>query len=481
MADVRNADSDRLMRGRIEELEDQMRILAESGNKNTKEYRQIQREHSRELRKTSKDFNDSFSKNVINIGQSLNDFKASLDRTIRDYIGSIEQLSYSLNGNIRGYDSVVSNLNRVLNSQNLVSQEKAFKNLTQIIHDGIINNAEQKAFLQTLASDFDMQFNVGNDTMRQLIRIQGEDSTANRMAIEYSLNEFLVQNYQTGEYIRKGFESVSNALLQSQSTMSAAMAASYESTVQTWMGSLYSVGLNGDTISQLAKAIDAVGSGNIKDLGSGVSNLVLMGAARAGLDYGELLNRGFQGNDVNRLMSGITGYITEMSGNSSNVVMSQMANLFGLQLSDIMALRNNRINVAGGANANAEAMLRDATGLVPGVVRMMNGLNNFQYGWGANIASNENSLLTYEVARRFMEPLGGLVSDLGDVIGSGGGLVRNFIGKGVGVLGGLMSHASLLTLLPQLFSPDNPIANILNGGLLGGVFNSNNGNSALDI
>lgn len=484
MPTKRNATSDYMAdNDRLQELQEQIDILIKENKTNTAEYKKLNKEYIKELEKTGDNFNDNFKNSLKReLASAARDINQGLRRTIDDYIGAIENLSYSLNGNIRDYSDITSNLNRVLNGQNLVKQADAFNNLTKIIHAGIINNAEQKAFLQTLSSDLGMQFNASSDTMRQLIRIQGEDSTANRMAIEYSLNEFLVQNYQTGEYIRQGFERVSNALLQSQSTMSAAMAASYEATVQTWMGSLYSVGLNGDTISQLAAAIDAVGSGNIKNLGSGISNLVLMGAARSGLDYGELLNRGFQGNDVNRLMSGITGYISEMSGNSSNIVMSQMADLFGLQLSDIMALRNNNITVAGGANADAEAMLKDIGNLVPGAVRITNALSNLQYGWGANIASNENLLTNYMLLSEIVEPLSR----------TAGGLVGSLINERVGnVISNVGGNASLLTLLPQLagftngfsggFQGWNNILGLGNFGALSGMLNSNRGMDALSI
>lgn len=148
------------------------------------------------------------------------------------------------------------------------------------------------------------------------------------------------------------------------------------------MGTLYSNGVSQGTISQLAAAIDAVGSGNISGLGQGAANLVLMGAARAGLDYGELLNRGYQGNDVNRLMQGITSYIGEIGSNSSNVVMNQLGNIFGLNIADIMAIRKNGVpNVAGmGATTDANSMFNSINGLVPGVVRLMNGISNFEYG-----------------------------------------------------------------------------------------------------
>ena len=478
----RNATSDYMASDnyeRLQELQDAMEELAAEGKRFSIEYIRTQREFNKELRKTSKEFNDRFEKNTHTLTRAFDGFISSIDRTIESYVRSIENLSYSLNGNLRGYSDITSNLNKVLNNQNLVKQTDAFNNLTKIIHSGIINNAEQKAFLQTLSDDLGMEFKVSNDTMRQLIRIQGEDSTANRMAIEYSLNEFLVQNYQTGEYIRNGFTQVSNALLQSQSTMTSAMAASYESTIQTWMGSLYSVGLDQNTISSLAKAIDAVGSGNIQGLGQGISNLVLMGAARAGLDYGELLNRGFQGNEVNQLMQGITGYISEMSNNSSNVVMNQLGNLFGLQMSDIMALRNNGLNISGGANANSSAMLNSVSSLIPGVTRLMNGIANFEYGWGANIASNENTLLAYETARRFIEPLGGLISGVGGLL-SGIPVVGSTIGGVSNALGTVASYSPLIVAALANLGQGN-LKNLFTGDLLSGIINSKNGANAYNI
>ena len=453
-----------------------------------KELDEILEKHSRNLKTSTgrflKEFKESLKEAngnisvianiVLNSIDSLgNSLKNALDKSISDYVSSIEKLSYSLNGNLRNYSDITSNLNKVLGGQNLVSQERSFRNLSDIINKGIVNNPEQKAFLQSLSQDLGMQFNVSNDTMRQLIRIQSDDSTANRMAIEYSLNEFLVQNYKTGEYIRQGFADVSRALLMSQSTMSSAMAASYEATIQTWMGTLYSNGVSQSTISQLAAAIDAVGSGNINGLGNpGASNLVLMGAARAGLDYGELLNRGYQGNDVNRLMQGITSYIGEIGSNSSNVVMSQLGNIFGLNIADIMAIRNNGVpNVAGmGASANANSMLNSITGLVPGVVRLMNGLDNLRYGWGASIASNENALLGYEFARKIIEPAGNLLGDIGQVFGFGGLPIQ--------ILGTIAGNSSLLLTLPQLIGN---IGNIWNGNLFKGLINSNRGRGALDI
>ena len=485
---IKNATSDRIAKyDKLDELEAIMQRMIDEGKNHGLQWALINAENRRELRKINSEFNKEFTqglnKFIGRLNSIGNELKRSIDQTISQYVGSIEKLSYSLNGNLRNYSDITSNLNKILNGQNLVSQEGAFKNLTDIVTKGIVNNPEQKAFLQSLSEDLGMEFKVTTDTMRQLIRIQGEDSTANRMAIEYSLNEFLVQNYRTGEYIRDGFQDVSKALLESQALMTSSVAASYEATIQTWMGSLYSNGVSSGTVKDLAKAINAVGSGDIEGLGSGISNLVLMGAARSGLDYGELLNRGFQGNDVNRLMQGISGYLTEISGSSSNVVLNQLGKIFGVSVTDLAAIRNNGIsNVAGiGANANTESMLNGITGLVPGVNRLMNGINNFSYGWGANLASNPEYLLQYEIARNFIEPIGNILGNGVSSVGSLFGPIGSIVG---GVLGGasslLLGNASLLPLFMANQGQGN-LANLFNGSLFGGLKNPQNGVSAFNI
>ena len=75
-------------------------------------------------------------------------------------------------------------------------QEKVFEKLGSLVSSGITYNVEQRAFLQTLASDIDMVFNAQDGSLTQLIRLQNQDLSSNRMAIEYSLQKFLNQNYQ---------------------------------------------------------------------------------------------------------------------------------------------------------------------------------------------------------------------------------------------------------------------------------------------
>lgn len=200
--------------------------------------------------------------------------------------------------------------------------------------------------------------------MNQLVRIQGQDSTANRLALEYSLQEFLNENYKTSEYIKQEFSSISESLLTAQSTMTATNAMQFESIVQARLGSMYSAGMNNSTINSLASALNALGSGDISNLGSGISNLVLMGAARAGLDYGALLNNGLDANTTDKLLVSIASYMQEMGANQSNVVRSQLGNLFGVSITDLMAA-NNLKSTGGSVSTDISGLLKDVQGFTP--------------------------------------------------------------------------------------------------------------------
>ena len=277
--------------------------------------------------------------------------------------------------------------------------------------------------------------------MNQLVRIQGSDSTANRLALEYSLQGFLNENYKTSEYIVKSFSSVSESLLTSQSTMSAQNAMAFEGVVQSWLGSMYSSGMNAGTVNSLASAINALGSGDISNLGSGISNLVLMGAARAGLDYGALLNNGLDANTTDKLLASITSYLQEMGANQSNVVRSQLGNLFGVNITDLISAANMRNTSSGVSTDINSTLLSDFAGFTPWSKRFDNMLNNFMFSWGTNIASSQWAYGSYQVEKI----LSGVLGQALDGINIKFPLLNGEIN-----LGKVASALPLLTLLPTL-------------------------------
>ena len=383
-----------------------------------------------------------------------------LDSSINNYINKVQSMRAHLVGSGRTFEGLTDNLNNALTVTGLVSQQRVFNNLSEYLRSGIVYNVEQRAFLRTIADDINLVFDNWTDSMNQLVRIQGSDSTANRLALEYSLQGFLNENYKTSEYIVKSFSSVSESLLTAQSTMSAQNAMAFEGVVQSWLGSMYSSGMNAGTVNSLASAINALGSGDISNLGSGISNLVLMGAARAGLDYGALLNNGLDANTTDKLLASITSYLQEMGANQSNVVRSQLGNLFGVNITDLISAANMH-NVSSGVSTDINStLLADFAGFTPWSKRFDNMLNNFMFSWGTNIASSPLAYGSYQVEKILSGVLGQALNGVSIEAG------LPFL-KGEINLGQVASALPLLTLLPTLIQT-------VGGDLIPSLTSSNN-------
>ena len=344
----------------------------------------------------------------------------------------------------------MNKLQSTLSSTSLVKQQDVFNNLANLVRSGISYNVEQRAFLQTLAKDIDMVFDSWTSSMNQLVRLQNADSTANRLAIEYSLQQFLNENYRTSEYIVTSFANVSNTLLAAQSTMSATNAMTFEAAVQAQLGQMYSAGFNESTVNSIAKAINDLGSGQIPT-GGGISNLVLMAAARAGLDYGQLLNEGLNARSANTILSSLTAYMSEMGENQSNVVKSQLGNLFGVTITDIMASQNLR-ETNGSISTDISGLLGDYGGFMTTGNRLQNVVANLLYGFGTNMASNEAQLMTYEVTKMISR------SGLGDLLYNTGEALNIPIASQALQLAGIAANNAVL--LPILSSVVGSIGDI---------------------
>ena len=339
-----------------------------------------------------------------------------LDPIIDRFIASQTAISAHLSHSGSSLDGIVNNLNKALSASSIVKQEDVYNNLATLVKSGITYNVEQRAFLQTLSNDMDAVFNASNGTLTRLIRLQQQDSSANRLALEYNLQSFLNETYKNSEYIKQAFNTVSDSLLEMRA-LNSTTGAGVENTLQTWLGALYSNGLSGDTAGSLAKAFNALGSGDISNLGQGISNLVLMGVARAGLDYGDILNSGLNANQTNQIMSGISTYLQEMGANSSNVVKSQLAGIFGINVADILAANNTGI-VNTTMNDNIGSLLGEYGGFVSMPTRFMNVLENLKYAWGTNIASDPMALGSYTISKIIASNLPPIIRGvLGDTMG----------------------------------------------------------------
>ena len=416
-------------------------------------------------------YEDAFGtldKTTKTLGNITGGLTAEIDKSLNKYLEAQTSLNAHLSGSQTSLTSVLDRFQNTLSTSNIVRQERVFDNLGNLVKSGITYNVEQRAFLQTLAQDIDMVFNAQDGSLTQLIRLQNRDLSSNRMAIEYSLQKFLNQNYQTSEYIKAAFDSVSDSLLTAQSTMNTRQAVDFEGTVQTWLGSMYSAGMNASTVNSLASALNALGSGDISNLGSGISNLVLMGAARAGLDYGALLNNGLDANTTDKLLASITSYMQEMGANQSNVVRSQLGNLFGVNITDIIAANNMR-STQGGVSSDIGTLLRDYDGFMSFGTGLQNRMANLMWSFGTNIANNQTQLMAYEITNLISKSgIGNMLYDIGDTL-SNGGLLGKAAGTAMQLLGIAATNAPLIPIITSLFGEGGTISDIINSSKVSGA------------
>ena len=409
----------------------------------------------------AEDFKDNFGKNVEKLASSLqSSLSGQLDSTINSYIDNYQSMISSLVGANKDWESITDNLNNALSANSLVRQENVYKNLTELIKAGISENVEQRAFLETISDDLNLLLDTQTGSLARLIRLQDASIAENRVAIEYSLREFLNQNYSTSEYIKDSYLKVADSISELQAISTTSLASSIESALQTWLGSYYSVGVSDSTISNLASAINSLGTGDLSNINSNISKLVMMGAATSGKSYGNLLTNGITAEDVSAIMSGITDYAKSIEGN--NVVRSQWASLFGLSISDLEALKNLNITDNTQTVSSDINKLFDAyANFVPTTVGLKNTFENLMFTTATNIASNDALYGSYFVTDILEKSgIGSALSSLGSSIASMG---LKKTGGALQVAGTAINYSKLIPYLGGLLSTvigDNALGNL---------------------
>ena len=409
----------------------------------------------------AEDFKDNFGKNVEKLASSLqSSLSGQLDSTINSYIDNYQSMISSLVGANKDWESITDNLNNALSANSLVRQENVYKNLTELIKAGISENVEQRAFLETISDDLNLLLDTQTGSLARLIRLQDASIAENRVAIEYSLREFLNQNYSTSEYIKDSYLKVADSISELQAINTTSIASSIESALQTWLGSYYSVGVSDSTISSLASAINSLGTGDLSNINSNISKLVMMGAATSGKSYGNLLTNGITAEDVSAIMSGITDYAKSIEGN--NVVRSQWASLFGLSISDLEALKNlNIANNTQTVSSDINKLFDAYANFVPTTVGLKNTFENLMFTTATNIASNDALYGSYFVTDILEKSgIGSALSSLGSSIASMG---LKKTGGALQVAGTAINYSKLIPYLGGLLSTvigDNAFGNL---------------------
>ena len=368
-----------------------------------------------------------------------------LDNAINQAISTYASYQQSINARLQGIEAgtidVWKGMNKTLQAvaySPLYKTEELYSNLATLVEEGIAANVEQRAFLQTVSKGIARTFDANDSSLRRMIRLQQYDSTAARLGMESYLTKFMNELVKNTEYLNSTFDNVTASLMEASSLLGSGQAGAqasteFEYTVQKWLGTLTGVGLSENTAQSLAQAIGYLGSGNISALNSSaMQNLLVMAASRnPNIDIASLLSGGVSATQANQLLGSVVGYLQEIGSTASNnVVLSEMANIFGVSVSDLVAARNlrpedtrallgNMLSYSGMYDTLSEGMRNYAK--VTGVQGILENLfGNFTYGQGMNIASSPALYSMWKITDLIQGVTGGInipaISVMGNMV-----------------------------------------------------------------
>lgn len=412
------------------------------------------------------------------LNEELTNALKSLSSTINAGMSSYAKYQEGINARLQGsgidtgiyganyFSALESKLTTAVGMNPYFSTDKMLNNLQALVEAGIASNVEQRAFIQTAKDEIATTFDATNGTLLRIIRLQQQDSTAARLGMEAYLTRFLNELADNTEYLNQTFDDVSNALMEASSIMTESASTEFEYIVQKWLGALTSVGLGSDTATGIAQAIGYLGSGNVEALSSSeYQNLLVMSAGRAGLSYSDMLTNGLTAQSTNELLKSMVGYMADISKNQSNVVRSQFARTFGLNVSDLVAASNlsssldevsdNLLSFGDMYNELAYQLNQIPERLtMSGMIDTL--FENLAFGLSSNVASNPALAAVWKVTNLISES-GGI--NIPTVLAAGFGVdmntnLENIIRSGVigvstlGMIGDLVSGLGT-TLMPS--------------------------------
>lgn len=255
-------------------------------------------------------------------------------------------MSSRLQGSGSSYTTMLSNIATNLSTSPFFKQSDMIENLNKFIETGVAYNLELRSYVATTSEKIASTFNAFDSSLLRIIRIQQEDSTTARLGMEAVLTQFLNSQYQDTSYLSGVGRNVTGLLTEAESLMSTRGSTEFEYVVQKWLGSLGSLGVSDTALTSIATGLGYLGSGNVSALSSNqtLQTLLTMASSRAGLNYGNLLTSGVSASDANKLLASIVSIATNVANSNNNVVMSQYASLFGMNVSDIVSIANITAN-----------------------------------------------------------------------------------------------------------------------------------------
>lgn len=384
------------------------------------------------------------------------------------YMGKVDARLQSEEAQTGFFKQITDDVQSTVGASRFVSQKELLQNVAKLTENGIAYNIEQRAMLATLSDKMVTTFDVLDNTLQRMIRIQQADLTMSQLGSEAQLTKFLNSQFEDTSYLNTMYDSVLAALTDSISSMDKNNATSFTYAVQKWLASLYSVGLSDQAVATIASGINALASGNINTLNSNqpLSVLMNMSATNAGLSYSDLLTQGLNASNVNDLMRSMVDYLGTIAENTTDnqVLRSQWSDVLGITLTDLRAvsnLTNNDISAIYRSNTTYDQSINETQNQLQTVVgrtaaseRVQNMADNFMFNWGMNMAQNDAQYMTW-YATQFVDQLLGVV-----------GLQNSTVGMITKVISALPMLSSLSETLGDI-SNTSLALNTSGGGILG--------------
>ena len=429
----------------------------------------------------SKTAQENTQKVMKGVGKAITAGLGAINDSITSYAKHQTAINSRLAGLKEGpdsYSAIAKSLNSIAFSP-LLSAEDLYNNVAEIVGQGIAVNVEQRAMFATIKDGIAATFDVTSDSLKRIIRLQQNDSTAARLGLEAYLNEFLNVYTRNTEYLQDTFDTVASSLLEASALMKynnkdngVAESLEFEFQVQKWLGTLTGYGFSDEASQNIANAIGQLATGDVESLtNSDINNLLLMAANKGGVSYADMLSNGATADDINNLMYGVVSYMQEIAENNNNIIKNQLAKTFGIGITDLIAATNIQTGVLQDLHNESlsyEGMygqLQESFDALPsrlGIANILeNAFANLTYQTGANIAKNPALYALWKVTDMIQGNTGGIAIPAITAMGSGFDL-----------------EATVENLMKMGIAGVSLLGNI--GSIIGGVATATNGSMLLD-
>lgn len=412
---------------------------------------------------------DSLNEAANKLANSAVNVGATFDQGIKDYASLYSKYAASIDARVQGSSESFSAMSKLvrknLAASPYVKQADMLNNLNELISKGIAYNIEQRAFLASVSDKMVTTFDVLDDTLLKMIRLQQADSTQARLGMEASLTQYLNKNFKDTSYLSNTFDSVTQAIFDASAQMGREQAVEFEYVVQKWLGSLGSVGVSDNTLTKIASAINYLGTGNIQALqgDAAMMNLITLAANRQGLNISSMITQGLNSDNTNMLLRGIVDQIQEIATKDNQVVRQQFGQLFGgVTMADMVAILNmsaDELKSISNSMLSYSSAIQETASQLEQIPKRMhvselidNVIENFKTGIASNIASSAGSYITWQIVDFVEQLTGGINIPTISVMGSGIDLETTVTGLMKTAMVGVSTIGQIGTVLANLSS-----------------------------